>query len=120
MVLLPAILAILFVFVLGLSLPLSVLNIYFRDVQYIWAVILHAGFFMMPIIYTLEIFPERLQFILSLIPMAKMLQMAHDVTLYNVLPPLSDWLYITGTSFGILIMGYVIFRRFEGRVGEEL
>ncbi len=118
--LLLALLIIEFIFVLGLSLPLSILNVYFRDVQYIWALILHAGFFLMPIIYRLDIFPETLQTVLSLIPMTKMLDMAHDVTLYNVIPPVTDWLYIVATSFAILSLGYLVFRRFEPRVGEEL
>ncbi len=117
---LPPLLIIEFVLVLGLSLPLSVLNVYFRDVQYIWAVILQGGFFLMPIIYRLNIFPERLQVLLSVIPTTRILDMAHSVTLYNILPPVTDWAYITATSFGILALGYLIFRRFEARVGEEL
>ncbi len=117
---LPVLLIIEFVLVLGLSLPLSVLNVYFRDVQYIWAVILQAGFFLMPIIWRLNIFPERLQMPLSLIPMTRILDMAHNVTLYNIMPSATDLTYITATSFGILALGYLIFRRFEVRVGEEL
>lgn len=117
---LPLLLIIEFVLVLGLSLPLSVLNVYFRDVQYIWAVILHAGFFLMPIIWRLDIFPERLQMLLSLIPMTRILDIAHNVTLYNIMPSATDLTYITATSFAILALGYLIFRRFEVRVGEEL
>lgn len=118
--LLPIILIIQFILVLGLSLPLSVLNVYFRDVQYIWALIVHAGFFLMPIIYRVEIFPERLQTILSLIPMTRILDMAHDVTLYNKIPSATDWAYIIASSLTILFVGYLIFKRFEARVGEEL
>jgi len=120
MALLPIILIIEFILVLGLSLPLSVLNVYFRDIQYIWALIVHAGFFLMPIIYRAEIFPERLQTILSLIPMTRILDMAHDVTLYNIIPSATDWAYIIASSLAILCVGYLIFKRFEARVGEEL
>lgn len=120
MALLPIILIIEFILVLGLSLPLSVLNVYFRDVQYIWALIVHAGFFLMPIIYRAEIFPENLQTLLSLIPMTRILDMAHDVTLYNIIPPAADWAYIIVSSLAILCIGYLIFKRFEARVGEEL
>ncbi len=118
--LLPLLLITEFVLVLGLALPLSVLNVYFRDVQYIWAVILQAGFFLAPIIYKLDIFPERLQTILSFIPMARILDMAHNVTLYNIFPPITDWAYVVATSLATLALGYLIFRRFEVRVGEEL
>ncbi len=118
--LLPILLIIEFILVLGLSLPLSVMNIYYRDVQYIWAVLLQALFFLMPIIYKLDVFPERLQRLLSLIPMTRILDIAHNVTLHNIMPSATDLTYITATSFGILALGYLIFRRFEGRVGEEL
>ena len=118
--LLPVLLIIEFIFILGLSLPLSVLNVYFRDVQYIWALIVHAGFFLMPIIYRTEIFPERLQTLFSLIPMTRILDMAHDVALYNKIPSAADWAYIIASSLGILCVGYLIFKRFEARVGEEL
>ncbi|MFQ5941742.1 MAG: ABC transporter permease [Nitrososphaerales archaeon] len=117
---LPLLLIIEFILVLGLALPLSVLNVYFRDVQYIWAVIIHAGFFLMPIIYRVDVFPERLQTILSTIPMARILDMAHNVALYDVLPSVADWTYVVTTSLAILVIGYLIFRRFEARVGEEL
>lgn len=118
--LLPIILIIQFILVLGLSLPLSILNVYFRDVQYIWALITHAGFFLMPIIYRADIFPESLQSLLSLIPMTRILDMAHDVALYNIIPSAADWMYVITSSFAILSVGYLIFRRFEARVGEEL
>ena len=40
-----------FLIILGLSLALSALNVYFRDVQFIWAVVIQIGFFATPIIY---------------------------------------------------------------------
>lgn len=117
---LPPLLVIEFILALGLSLPLSVLNVYFRDAQYIWAIILHGGFFLMPVIYRLDIFPEQLQTLISLIPMTRVLDMAHDVTLYNLVPPINDWVYVVVSSFAILILGYLIFRKFQTRIGEQL
>jgi ABC-type polysaccharide/polyol phosphate export permease len=74
----------------------------------------------MPIIYRADIFPESLQSLLSLIPMTRILDMAHDVALYNIIPSAADWMYVITSSFAILSVGYLIFRRFEARVGEEL
>ena len=64
-VLLPFVLLLEFILVFGLSLPLSVLNVRFRDTQFIWAVILQVGFFSTPILYRSDILPEFAQRILS-------------------------------------------------------
>lgn len=119
-VLLPPLLILLFIFVLGLSLPLSALNVYFRDVQYIWAVLLNAGYFLMPILYPLSIFPENTRMILSLNPLARLMEMAQNVTIKNVLPSGEDWLYVTMSAFLILATGYFMFNRLERRLAEEL
>jgi len=56
-VFLPLVLIVLFFLSLGLSFLLSVLNVYFRDIQFIWQVLIQAGFFLSPIFYSLDIFP---------------------------------------------------------------
>ena len=48
----PFILIFLFFISLGLTLALAALNVFYRDVQFIWQVILQAGFFATPILYT--------------------------------------------------------------------
>ena len=41
------------ILIMGIALPLSVLNAKFKDVEFIWGVVLQAGFFLTPIIYQL-------------------------------------------------------------------
>src|SRR6185436_9006689 len=45
--------------VIGFSLAASVLFLRYRDLNQVWEVVLQAGFFIAPIIYPLEILPER-------------------------------------------------------------
>ena len=116
--LLPFILIPLLILSLGISLPLSAFNVYFRDISYIWSVIIHAGFFAMPIIYQYNILPDDLASALSSIPIAKIILMSHDVVLYGIYPTLNDWLYVYGISFTILILGYIIFKKLEKRLIE--
>jgi ABC-2 type transport system permease protein len=51
--LIPLILIEVYVFALGISLFLSALYVKFRDVSYIWEVLMQAGFYLTPIIYPL-------------------------------------------------------------------
>ncbi len=118
--LLPVLLFLEFVLALGLALPLSILNVYYRDVQYIWGVLLYAGFFITPIFYKLDILPPDIQKLAIINPMAQILDIARNAALYNSLPAPSSLLYTVIVCFATLAVGYIIFRRYEGRVAEEI
>ena len=109
-----------FVFVLGVSLGLSVLNVKFKDVEFIWGIILHAGFFLTPIFYQFDFLPENIQNVLQFSPMVQIVTMAHHVTLYGTLPPLNSILYASVSIFSVLGIGYLIFRKYQARIVEEL
>jgi len=119
-VLLPALIGLEFVLVLGLSLFLSVLNVRYRDLQYIWNVVIYAGFFAAPIFYTLDILPSNIKELILLNPMAQIIEMSHHLVLYNSLPDAWSVIYtviITGIIFGI---GLTVFKVIESKVVEEL
>lgn len=79
--LLPLILLEVYLFALGISLFLSALFVKFRDIGYIWEVILQAGFYLTPILYPLSLITnETLQKLIMLNPMAKAIQDARYVT----------------------------------------
>jgi lipopolysaccharide transport system permease protein len=109
-----------FILVLGVSLALSVLNVKFRDIQFIWGIILHAGFFLTPIFYRFDFLPESVQNVLQLSPVVQIVEMVHHVTLYGTLPYLNSILYSVGSIFAILGIGYLIFRKYQSRIVEEL
>ena len=116
---LPIVFIILFVITLGISLPLSVMNVYYRDVQFIWGVILQAGFFLTPIFYKLDMLPSTIKKILIMNPIANLIDVAHNITLYGIEPGI-DIVYTFGVICIIFVTGYIIFRKLERRVVEEL
>ena len=118
--LLPLILIELFVLSVGISFLLSVLNVYFRDIRFIWQVIVQAGFFLTPIIYTLDMFPETIRQILALNPVAHIIIATHDISLYGLLPATNSILYIIGTTTAFFVIGYTVFRLKNARIVEEL
>ena len=80
-ILLPLLLLEVYVFALGLSLYLSAAYVKFRDIGYIWEVLLQAGFYMTPIIYALSRIPNiTLQKLILLNPMAQAIQDARYTT----------------------------------------
>ena len=109
-----------FLLILGIALPLSILNTKFKDTEFIWGVILQAGFFLTPIFYQFNMLPEDVRNILQFSPMVQIVTMAHHVTLYGTLPSVNSILYsITSISI-IVIFGYLIFRKFQARIVEEM
>jgi lipopolysaccharide transport system permease protein len=117
---LPYLVFLVFVISLGLSLPLSVLNVLYKDVQFIWNIIITAGFFAHPIIYTIDMLPAGIREKLSLIPTVKLFDMMHKTTNFGVIPSAWDFLYVSVSAFTILIIGYFIYRIFESRIAEEI
>lgn len=65
-----------YIFALGLSLFLAAAFVKYRDVQYIWEVVLQAGFYATPIIYALSRVDVSIQKLLIINPMAQSIQLA--------------------------------------------
>ena len=117
---LPLILALEFLLVLGMALPLSVLNVKFKDTEFIWMVVVHAGFFLTPIFYQFDMLPDYVQSVLQFSPVVQVVTMAHHVVLYGILPSVNSVLYAVGSTSIIVIIGYLIFRRYQVRIVEEV
>nr|AIF18240.1 ABC transporter permease (ABC-2.P) [uncultured marine thaumarchaeote KM3_82_C03] len=118
--LLPLILGLQLLLVLGVALPLSVLNVKFKDTEFIWGVVVHAGFFLTPIFYQFDMLPQAIQDVLQFSPMVQVLTMAHHVVLYGILPSINTVLYSVGSILGITAIGYLIFRKYQARIAEEM
>jgi ABC-2 type transport system permease protein len=71
----PFILLEVYILALGLSLFLSAAYVKYRDVGYIWEVVLQAGFYLTPILYPLSQIPNHtFQKLIMLNPMAQAIQ----------------------------------------------
>jgi ABC-2 type transport system permease protein len=71
----PLILVEIYLFALGISLFLSAAYVKFRDVSYIWEVVLQAGFYLTPILYPLAVITNQtLQKLIMINPMAQAAQ----------------------------------------------
>lgn len=116
-------------FIGGFALVLSSLNVFFRDVQHFTEILLLAWFWMTPVIYPMSFiantFPPWAQTLYKLNPMVHLTMMWQYIT-YN--SPLNgpDAAYLTRngviytTLFALLLLlaGYYLFCRLEGRFAE--
>ena len=118
--LLPLVLALELLLILGIALPLSVLNAKFKDTEFIWGVVLSAGFFLTPIFYQFDMLPEMIRNVLQFSPMVQIVTMAHHVVLYGTLPSVNTVLYAVGSISVITVIGYLIFRKYQARIAEDM
>jgi ABC-2 type transport system permease protein len=115
------------VFVFGVALLLSVLNVYFRDVKHFVAIALTALFYSAPIVYPIRFVEQaskRTSFpllrVYELNPLVRMVQ-AYRAVLYDLrFPPVADILYLLGWAIGLLGLGLWVFSRLDRRLAEEV
>lgn len=110
----------LFLIVLGFSLGSSVLFVRYRDLNQVWEVLTHAGFFVAPIVYPLSIMPERFHFYLYLWPPTPVIQYSRMVLVQGVVPSLYAHLLLAAVTVVSLTAGIMLFRRFAPAAAEYL
>ena len=115
------------VFVLGIGLMLSVLNVYFRDVKHFIGIALQALFYSAPIVYPITFVEDaatRTSFpllrVYELNPLVRFVD-AYRAVLYDLRwPAFSDVAYVTVWAFGLLALGLFVFHRLDRRLAEEV
>jgi len=117
------------VFIAGVVLWLSALNVFFRDVQHFTEILLMAWFWMTPVVYPisymLNALPSWAQKIYLLNPMAHVI-LLHQYVVYNAAHNAPGSAYISpygiaGTillSVALVVLGYFYFKSREGRFAE--
>jgi lipopolysaccharide transport system permease protein len=118
--LIPVILFLEFILIMGVSFFLASLNVYYRDINQVWDIILQAGFFLTPIIYSETLIPSRYLSIYMLNPVSRIIVAIRKILYYNTIPSFEDFLIpLLGGLFFCLI-GYQVFRKLEPRFAEVI
>lgn len=100
------------VFSTGVGLILSVLCVYFRDIEYIWEVVCQLLFYMVPIIYTLQsIKTPWIQIVIKINPLYSMIELFRQCVLYGYIMSGKLLLYATVVSFVTLGIGIWFFSK---------
>ncbi len=98
------------VFSTGIGLILSVLSVYFRDIEYIWDVLLRLLLYMVPILYPLQrITTTWVIYVIKINPLYSMIELFRQCVLYGYIMSWRMLLYATVVSFLTLFVGIIIF-----------
>jgi ABC-type polysaccharide/polyol phosphate export permease len=107
---------------LGLSWFLASVNVFCRDLSHILKVVLNVWFWATPIVWPLEIMPERYRPFLKLNPLYYIVEGYRGSLLYHV-PLWQDYysgLYFWTLCLALLVGGGIVFRKLKPGFGDVL
>ena len=110
----------LYLMALGISLTSSVLFLRYRDLNQVWEVVTQAGFFLAPIVYPLDILPERFHRLLYAWPPTPVIQDVRAVLVAGAVPSVRAHVLLTLLTCAILVLGIAVYRWQAPRAAEYL
>ena len=114
------------VFVIGIGLALSVLNVYFRDVAHLVGILLQVWFYATPIVYPIGFVQEATKnlgwamTLYRLNPMVRFVEAYQDCLYHLRLPTVANVAYLLAAATAALLVGLLVFLRLEPKLAEEL
>jgi ABC-type polysaccharide/polyol phosphate export permease len=108
------------VFVCGLALITSSINVYLRDTRYIVESINTVLFWLVPIFYGFETIPPKLVEFYQYNPVAALVLCLRDILLHGTAPPTATMLKLGVVAFGTFAVGIFVFRRGKDAFYEHI
>ena len=102
---------------MGVGLIVAAVTVHYRDLQYVTPFLLSILFFMTPVIYSVELLPERWSWLLYLNPSAGLVE-AHRAAIMNLPFEPLGLLLSGGLSILLLAAGLLYFTRVERRFAD--
>ena len=118
--LLPVIMILEFFLVLGMVFLFSSLNVFFRDIEYILSIIMMIWFYMTPIVYTVEMIPEKYKTLFYLNPMTNIVIFYRDILFYKRMPSFGFMGGVFLYSLAMIVIGFFVFQKLQKNFVEEL
>ncbi|MDX1582130.1 MAG: ABC transporter permease [Thermoanaerobaculia bacterium] len=118
----PAIMVVQALFVAGVTLMISSAAVLFRDLKDIVANLLNLGFFLTPIIYSLEssFITDTVAGLLRINPMTSYVIGFQDVFFFSRIPSTIDIALMLGWAFAAVWFGLVVFDRLRDTLAEAI
>jgi ABC-2 type transport system permease protein/lipopolysaccharide transport system permease protein len=113
---LPAVVALFFVFALGLCLLVATANTFFRDCGHLVTVFLQAWYFATPIIYETKMIPDDLRWRFWLNPAYPFVRMFQEVIRDGSWPQWTTFMVAAGIAAASLGIGYAAFKSQEDKL----
>ena len=116
----PIVLLAQYLLLIAMSLIVSSISIYIRDLQHLIGVALQLLFYAAPIVYTPESIPEQFKWILKCNPMTYIISGYRNIFYNQTMIELKPLLILIGCSVVACVIGYIIFNKLQKGFAEQL
>lgn len=117
---LPLLFGIHLIFLLGLTYPLAALNLYFHDVRFLVGVALTLWFYLTPVIYPVDIVPDKYEILFDLNPNAVFIDAYRRTMLYGEDPDVEKVLLGVVIAVVTFLGGYYLFKKMEKGFADSI
>lgn len=107
-------------FSVGLGITLGVLNVFFRDVGQLFAVVLQFWFWLTPVVYPVSIVPEFVREALRYNPMTNIITAYQNILVSAQWPDWASLWPVTLLAVLLCVWGMHLFRKHAGEMVDEL
>jgi ABC-type polysaccharide/polyol phosphate export permease len=110
---LPGAIAILFLFIDGITVALAAINVYIRDAAHLMSVVLQLAFYATPIIYREDLLGPRMRMLLEFNPLVHIIRLFHLILADGQFPDAQQWGIAAAIGLGTAWIGNALFLRLE-------
>lgn len=105
----------LLIFTIGAGLVLATVTVFFRDIEHLYGVFITMLMYGSAIFYPIDIVPESYRFLFELNPVYAVISLCRDSFLYGRMLDLNTLLYVSVVSVVILILGVLLFYKYQDK-----
>lgn len=109
-----------YILAISLTMIVSGLTVYLRDLEHIMAIVTMAWQFLTPVMYSIDMVPEDLLPIFNLNPMTPIIVAYRDILYYKQVPKLQTLVHGFLFSVVLLIIGWNLFGHLKKHFAEEM
>lgn len=107
-----------FMFTYAISLLLSFMNLLYRDIQYLFNLVIVLWFYLTPVLYAVEFFPPQYRWVFQINPMSVFINAYREVLLAQGIPNLTSLGIGVALTAVIFVIAYYLFKKAEGMFAD--
>ena len=117
---LPPVIVAEYLLALSITMIVSAVTVYLRDLEHVLVIITMAWQFLTPVMYSIDMVPEQIQTIFHLNPMTPIIIAYRDILYYQKAPKLGTLTQGIIFSIILLIVGWNVFGHLKKHFAEEM
>jgi lipopolysaccharide transport system permease protein len=118
LIMIPWLVTLLLLITVGLALAISMVAVFYYDVQHILPIVVLTTFYLSPVFYPVSMVPEWMRGVYFINPFAGLLTLFHIVVYEGRFPPVTLLLGMTAVALVIAYVGYAVFNRRKALFAE--